>query len=143
MPTDIIIREMQRDDITAARQLWVNAFHAGYSSAFDTEAVIHRYLDRNPNLSTVASTKDGTLVGALMCGHDGRRGSIYHTAVHPDYRHQGIAKRMEQRSISALRAIGITTGFLFIHIKNEGSQAFWHSMGWETIEDIRYLYKQF
>ena len=50
---------------------------------------------------------------------------------------------MEQRSISQLKNIGITTGFLFININNPGSKEFWTSIGWTVVEDVKYLYKQF
>ncbi len=143
MADKIIIRAMKKTDLDDALKLWITAFNAGFSAGFDSKEVLLRYMDRNPDLSTVACMEDGTLVGALMCGHDGRRGSIYHTAVYPDYRHQGIGHRMEKRSLAALKAIGITTGFLFIHVKNPGSEAFWNSIGWQTITDIRYLYKEF
>lgn len=94
-------------------------------------------------MSSVACTKEGEIVGALMCGHDGRRGSIYHTAVYDEYRNEGIGRRMEQRSLEKLKEVGITTGFLFINVNNPGSEDFWNSMGWTVIPDIKYLYKQF
>lgn len=87
--------------------------------------------------------KGGKIVGALMCGHDGRRGSIYHTAVYDEYRNKGIGKRMEQRSLEELRRVGITTGFLFINVNNPGSEEFWNSIGWTVIPNIKYLYKEF
>ena len=39
-------------------------------------------------------------------GSDGRRGYIYHTAVHPNYRKQGIAKKLVKKSLEALEEIG-------------------------------------
>ena len=91
----------------------------------------------------MACTHGGKIIGALLCGHDGRRGSIYNTAVYNEHRMRGIGKMMEERSLSELKKIGITTGFLFINVKNTGSKEFWNSIGWEVIEDVRYLYKEF
>ncbi|XMB87494.1 GNAT family N-acetyltransferase [Mycoplasmatota bacterium WC44] len=143
MSYKIIVRVMDESDIPEALKLWRISFNAGFSIGFDTEKSIERYLKRNPDLSSVAYTEDGQLVGALMCGHDGRRGSIYHTAVDSEYRGNSIGRRMEERSLSALKEIGITTGFLFISTKNPGSEEFWRTIGWTVIPTIKYLYKEF
>nr|WP_309245162.1 GNAT family N-acetyltransferase [Clostridium sp. CF012] len=119
------------------------SFNAGFSTNFDTKEILIRYLDINPKFSSVACTKAREIVGALMCGHDGRRGSIYHAAVYNEYRNKGIGKRMEQRSLEELKKIGIITGFLFININNPGSKEFWNSIRWIVISDIKYLYKEF
>jgi len=136
------IRPMREEDINPALDLWSKAFRAGFSSGFDTHESIRRYLKRNPDLSTVA-LKGQELVGALMCGHDGRRGSIYHTAVDPSHRKKGLGQAMTDRSLDALRSIGITSGFLFIHTSNPGSEAFWRQTGWQVIDQVKYLYKEF
>lgn len=78
-----------------------------------------------------------------MCGHDGRRGSIYHTAVDKKYRFLGIGRKMEERSLEELKKLGISTGFLFINVNNPGSKEFWESIGWTVINDVKYLYKEF
>ncbi len=139
----MIIREMEKTDLEKCLTLWQGAFNAGYSSGFDTKEMLETYLDRNPGFSTVVYDLEDNLLGALLCGHDGRRGSIYHTAVAVKHRGCGIGRMMETRSLSKLKNIGITTGFLFINIKNPGSREFWERTGWEVIDDVKYLYKQF
>lgn len=143
MDNEIIIRELREMDLDEALKLWCVSFNAGFSKGFDTKDILIRYLKRNPGLSSGAYIKEGKLVGALMCGHDGRRGSIYHTAVYNEFRKKGIGKMMEMRSLEELRKEGITTGFLFINVKNPGSREFWNSIGWEVAENVRYLYKEF
>ncbi len=140
---EIVIRALKESDLEEALKLWEVAFNAGFSSGFDTLEVLARYLRRNPSFSSVACLRSGRIVGALLCGHDGRRGSIYHTAVDSEYRRKGLGRRMEQRSLSKLREDGITTGFLFINVNNPGSEEFWESIGWTVISDIKYLYKEF
>lgn len=139
----MIIRAMTVEDIEQALALWRHAFKAGFSSGFDTHDIIERYLARNPGLSTIAADEDGRVVGALMCGHDGRRGSIYHTAVAPELRRRGIGRQMQERALTELAKQGIHTGFLFVTIQNPGSHEFWTGTGWNTIEEIKYLYKEF
>lgn len=140
---EIVIRAMKESDLDEALKLWRISFKAGFSTHFDTKEILIKYLNRNPELSSVACTKGGKIVGALMCGHDGRRGSIYHTAVYDEYRNKGIGREMEKRSLEELKKVGITTGFLFINTNNPGSEAFWNSIGWTVIPDIKYLYKEF
>lgn len=140
---EIIIRAMEESDVEEALGLWRVSFNTGFSTSFDTKEIILRYLKRNPKMSSIACTKDGKIIGALMCGHDGRRGSIYHTAVYKEYRNKGIGRRMEERSLEELKKVDITSGFLFINVKNPGSKEFWNSIGWTVIEDIKYLYKEF
>lgn len=140
---DIVIRPMTENDLIQALDLWRISFNAGFSSGFDSVEILTKYLRRNPGFSTVACLNSGKVIGALMCGHDGRRGSIYHTAVYEDYRKNGIGKMMEERSLAELKKIGITTGFLFINVKNPGSEEFWTTIGWTVFNDIKYLYKEF
>ena len=143
MNNEILIRAMKELDLEEALKLWRISFNAGFSTNFDSKEVLIKYLNRNPELSSVACTKDGEIVGALMCGHDGRRGSIYHTSVYKEYRNKGIGRRLEQRSLEELKKVGISTGFLFINVNNPGSQEFWNSIGWTVISDVKYLYKEF
>lgn len=143
MNNEIIIRALKESDLEEAFKIWRVSFNAGFSTNFDTKESLVKYLKRNPELSSVACLKDGKVVGALMCGHDGRRGSIYHTAVLNECRNKGIGRKMEQRSLEELKKVGIATGFLFINIKNPGSEEFWKSIGWTVIPDIKYLYKEF
>ncbi len=104
---------------------------------------INQVLESLPGDTVLVAFEGDVLVGALLCGHDGRRGSFYHTAVYPSHRGLGIGKLMEQRALHELKNAGITTGFLFVNLNNPGSKAFWESIGWRVIEDVRYLYKEF
>lgn len=143
MNDELIIRGLKESDLDEALKLWKISFNAGFSANFDIKESLIKYLNRNPELSSVACTKEGKIVGALMCGHDGRRGSIYNTAVYSEYRNNGIGRRMEERSLRKLKKVGITTGFLFINVNNPGSEEFWNSIGWTVAPDIKYLYKEF
>lgn len=72
----IVIREMTIQDYDEVLALWRTSEGVGLSDA-DSDEGVARFLDRNPGLSFVA--RDGEhLVGAVLCGHDGRRGYIHH-----------------------------------------------------------------
>ena len=142
MPDDIIIRAMEEADINAAIAFWKASFRPESSAAHETFDIMARYLKRNPGLSLVACDTQGHLIGTLLCGHDGRRGSIFHVAVDSAFRRRGIANRMQQHALEALRAEGIRSAFLLVTTRNPGSQEFWLSVGWEVRPDVRYLAKQ-
>ena len=46
-------------------------------------------------------------MGSILCGHDGRRGYIYHTAVLSDYRGRGIGTELVQAALKGLEEAGI------------------------------------
>lgn len=109
---------------------------------FDTRARLAPYLQRNKGLSTVAYA-DGVLIGTVLCGHDGRRGSLYHMVVAQAFRQRGIARQMVVRSLAGLRAEGIHTAFLFVANDNPAAAAFWMAVGWEVAPHIQYYLAAF
>lgn len=73
----------------------------GLNDIDDSYQGIERMLTRNPTLSFVAETKvegglgqERQIVGVIIAGEDGRRGYIYHTAVLPAYRNQGLSQAL-------------------------------------------------
>ena len=90
-------------------------------------------ISRNPGLSRVAE-ENGTIVGAVLCGHDGRRGWIYHLATAPGYRGRGIARLLVNDCIEGLRRIGIKRAIILVAGDNARGHDFWLRNGWEDIE---------
>lgn len=131
------VRAMTHADIPAALRLW-SATEGVEIAEGDRPEDIARYLDRNPGLSSVALNGDH-LVGAVMCGHDGRRGFIYHLSVAADHRGRGIARSMMRRSIDALRQEGVVRALLLVAADNDGGRAFWIQEGWEEMPFARPL----
>ncbi len=124
----VSLREMDISDYEAVYQLWELSENIGLSKA-DSRYSIKKFLDRNPGMSYTA-WKGDVLVGAVLCGHDGRRGYIHHLMVHPDHRREGIGKSLVSRCIYALTRIGIQKCHLFIFEDNTGGNKFWQSLGW-------------
>jgi ribosomal protein S18 acetylase RimI-like enzyme len=119
--------------------LWQLCEGIGLSGA-DSKRNIKYYLERNPALSFVAQRND-VMVGAVLSGHDGRRGYIHHLAVHPDYRNKGIGKKLVERCLVALQSIGIQKCHLFIFNNNTEGIRFWNSIGWTQRFDISLISK--
>jgi Acetyltransferases len=136
---NVQIRKMSIKDYAAAYKLWQNLPGIGLSSA-DQEDALCAFLARNPETCLVAEDA-GRLVGTVLGGSDGRRGYLYHLAVHPDYQKQGLGKRLAQASLDALRAQGIEKCHIFVLADNQEGLKFWQNTGWELREDILILSK--
>jgi ribosomal protein S18 acetylase RimI-like enzyme len=133
----MIIREMALGDYEAMYALWLGCEGIGLSAS-DSQEQIGLYLARNPGMSFVAEV-DGRLVGTILGGHDGRRGTIHHAAVHPDFRHQGIGQQLVATCLAALRAAGVLKCHIFVHRTNEAAQAFWRAVGWHDRGDLHLM----
>ncbi len=131
------LRIMTIEDYQAVYALWQTIHGIGLRSLDDSEAGIRRFLDRNPTTSVVAEC-DGKIVGAILCGHDGRRGCLYHVCVHEEYRKRGIGKAMAVFCMKTLQAERINKVSLIAFRRNEVGNAFWKSVGWTFRDDLNY-----
>ncbi len=115
------------------------AEHPGFGirSIDDSEEGVRRFLNRNPGISVVAE-QDCELVGAILCGHDGRRGCLYHVCVREKNRMQGIGKAMVVFCMEALKKEQINKVSLIAFTKNDVGNAFWKQIGWTKREDLNY-----
>ena len=127
----ISTREFVIDDYDAAVALW-NLLEGVEVAEGDSREGIRAYLLRNPGLSRVAE-EDGTIVGAALCGHDGRRGLIYHLAVAPPHHGKGIGKLLVRECVARLRATGIVRALILVAGDNPGAHSFWLRTGWEDV----------
>lgn len=133
------ILPMRIEDYEAVVALW-NAAEGVHVRECDSREGVARHLARNPGLS-VTAWADGQVVGAVMCGHDGRRGVLYHLAVDPAWRRRGVARRMVERCREGLAGEGIEHCFLFVLTENESGRRFWESMGWEPMNHVVAMWK--
>lgn len=87
------IRVMKAEDYDKLYELWMTIKGFGIRSIDDSREGVARFLKRNPTTSMTAWDGD-TLIGAILCGHDGRRGCLYHVCVRKGYRRHGVGKAM-------------------------------------------------
>ena len=132
-----MIREMKIEDYQGVHDLWMTIKGFGIRSVDDSKEGVERFLNRNPGLSVVAE-EDGKIVGCILCGHDGRRGCLYHVCVDEAYRMRGIGKLMVVAAMNALKAEGINAVSLIAFTKNNIGNAFWKEVGWKQREDLNY-----
>lgn len=108
----------------------------------DTREGIARYLRRNPTTCFLACTEDTRqIVGVILTGHDGRRAIVHHMCVHPDYRRQGIARRLVRQAEEALIQEGITKIFGLVFKDNDPANAFWEEQGYTLRTNLNYRNK--
>lgn len=134
------IRLMTMEDYDAIYSLWIHTPGMGLNDTDDSREGIEKYLRRNPTTSFVAE-QDGKLVGAILAGHDGRRGHISHTAVLPDCRRQGIARALVEHVMEAMDREGIHKVNLVVFRKNEVGNGFWEALGFTQRFDLAYRNK--
>lgn len=131
------VRAMTLEDYEKVHGLWMKIKGFSIRSMDDSKEGVARFLARNPGISVVAE-EDGNIVGAILCGHDGRRGCMYHVCVDSDYRLQGIGKSMVVFAMEALKKEGINKVSLIAFTKNDVGNAFWKEIGWTRREDLNY-----
>ena len=132
-----MVRVMTIEDYDQIYELWSKIRGFGIRSIDDSREGIERFLKRNPTTSVVAE-EDGKIVGAILCGHDGRRGCFYHVCVDEMYRMRGIGKAMVVFAMEALREEKINKVSLIAFTKNDIGNAFWKEIGWTKREDLNY-----
>ena len=131
------VRTMQPEDYDQVYGLWMTIRGFRIRSIDDSRAGVERFLLRNPTTSVVAEM-DGRVVGAILCGHDGRRGCLYHVCVREGFRRMGIGKAMVVACMEALRKEQISKVSLIAFTKNDIGNAFWKEIGWTKREDLNY-----
>jgi ribosomal protein S18 acetylase RimI-like enzyme len=132
------IREMKIADYPGLHDLWMTIHGFGIRSIDDSEIGVERFLLRNPGTSVVAVSESGEIVGGILCGHDGRRGCLYHVCVREDYRRMGIGKAMVVHCMNALKAENINKVSLIAFTRNDVGNAFWNCIGWTRRLDLNY-----
>ncbi len=132
-----VVKTMTIADYEGVYNLWMSIKGFAMRSVDDSEESVARFLLRNPNTSVVA-VEDNHIVGAILCGHDGRRGCMYHVCVHEDYRMQGIGKKMVVHAMEALKKENINKVSLIAFAENDIGNAFWNQIGWMKREDLNY-----
>jgi len=127
------IREFKMDDYPIVRDLWQAAgliLRPG-----DELEDVKLKLQRDSDLFLVA-VQDDMIVGSVMGGWDGRRGWIYHLAVKPEHRRQGIGVGLVREVEKRLVAKGARKVNAQVYKWNERSSEFFKAIGYETQPDL-------
>ncbi len=137
---DVQIVAMTMRDYAEVAALWERTEGVGLDEDSDCAEKTRLYLERNPGLSFVARV-EGEVVGAVLCGHDGRRGYLHHLAVGHSRRRAGIGRMLVERCLAGLRSVGIPKCNIFVFGENEAGNAFWRATGWVGRDDLFLMQK--
>lgn len=136
----MIIRKMTITDYDGVYKLWINTPGMGLNNLDDSKEGIEKYLIRNPQTCFVAED-DNRIIGVILCGNDGRRGYIHHTAVDTTKRTRGVGTALVNAALDALKNEGINKVALVVFEKNEIGNSFWEKRGFTVREDLVYRNK--
>ena len=135
---DITFCEMRIDDYDEAASLWRATEGIGWHDDVDSPRGIAAYLARNPGFSHVARHA-GRIIGAVLCGHDGRRGYLHHLAVASAWRGNGVGRGLVAACLVKLASAGIPKCNIFLYADNYQGAAFWNRTGWNERTDLKLL----
>src|SRR6516164_10494327 len=116
MSSEVQTREFAIDDYDAAMEVWKKVEGLDVAEGDDRETV-RRFLKQNRGLSRVAFI-GSTIIGAVLCGQDGRRGYIYHLAIDPAHQVRGLGKRLMDECLSGLRQAGLERALILVASDN-------------------------
>ena len=133
----IILRVFRIEDYNAVVALWRRSEGVGLNES-DTRPGIASYLRRNPGHSFVAE-RNGRIIGAVLCGHDGRRGYLHHLAVSKRHRQRGLGRQLVNACLAKLRKAGIHKCTIFLFASNVAGRKFWQHNGWSIATKIELL----
>jgi len=128
---------MTAGDLKAVLSFWKATPGIGLNES-DTIPALETFLKRNPGLSLVVMSGKKP-VGAVLCGHDGRRGYLHHLAVAPAYRGKGLGSSMAMECLKMLKMLGITRCNIFVFADNRKVRRFWEEGGWKVRGDLLVL----
>ena len=134
----MLIRPAGSEDIEEVLALWSEA--EAEPTHTDDVASLRRLLRRDPRSLLVAEL-DGRLVGTVVSGWDGWRGSIYRLVVHPRHRRQGLARELLSEAESRLSEVGAKRIQAIVVASDQAATGFWRTSGWEEQVDRRRFVK--
>lgn len=135
---DFMIRTFEfPQDFEAVIDLWSNAGEGVHLGISDTYDEIAKKIKRDPQLFLVAEV-EGRVIGAVLGGFDGRRGLVYHLAVHHSQRKRGIASALMLELEKRFKAIGCRRVYLLVTPENTTAQQFYEKRGWQRMEIFTY-----
>jgi ribosomal protein S18 acetylase RimI-like enzyme len=125
------IRGAKGEDFPSLLSLWRLA--EAHPTATDDSDALGLLLERDPEALRLVEA-DGDVVGSLIVGWDGWRGSLYRLAVHPDWRRRGIAAALVRDAEEHLRELGAVRMTAIVVDEDVEAAAFWRSVGYRRQE---------
>lgn len=129
------------DDYDSVLNLWKGIEKGVHIGRSDTLTEIEKKVARDPDLFLVAES-DGSIIGSVLGGFDGRRGLIYHLAVDASFRGNGIGSGLMDEVESRLRSKGCLKCYLLVTLDNSEVGHYYQRHGWQNMRDIHLYGKE-
>jgi len=121
------IRPARASDAAAVLSLW-QAAEAEPTHTDDVRS-LRQLMAHDSGALIVAESPDG-LVGSVIAGWDGWRGSIYRLAVAPTHRRCGLGRRLVREAEDRLRSLGAVRLQAIGVASDAPAASFWRASGW-------------
>jgi ribosomal protein S18 acetylase RimI-like enzyme len=140
-PRDAIeIRAADASDIDAVLELWEQS--GTHPTITDDAAGLARLLADAPGSLLIAVTGDA-VIGSVIAGWNGWRGSIYRIVVAPAQRRTGLARTLIATAVERLCGLGARRIDAFVIRDDALARSFWNSLAPEWVPDpfekLRYV----
>jgi ribosomal protein S18 acetylase RimI-like enzyme len=123
----ISFRAGGRDDVEEVLGLWADA--EAEPTSTDDAAGLLELVSHDAGALIVAEDR-GRIVGTVIAGWDGWRGSVYRLAVAPTHRREGLGRALVTRAEDRLRALGARRLQAIVVASDARATGFWPSTGW-------------
>ena len=124
----MIVRTGVLADVDGVVALWARATDP--TSLPSDRDSLTQLLARDPDALIVAEA-DGRVVGSLIAGWDGWRGTFYRLAIDPAHRRRGLATAMVRAGEERLRSLGAKRLNAIVESEEADAMSFWASAGYE------------
>ena len=136
---NVILRDFRSEDSAAVILLWERC---GLTRAWnDPGKDIQRKCDEGDRGGTGwfwVAEYDGQIIGAVMAGYDGHRGSVNYLAVAPEFQGYGVGRAMMRKLEAGLKAAGCPKLNVMVRTTNSEVRAFYERLGYVT-DDVAVL----
>jgi ribosomal protein S18 acetylase RimI-like enzyme len=122
------LRTATLGDVDALLALWREA--GSERTHTDDVAGVSGLIAHDPEAVVVAVDGD-RVVGTVIAGWDGWRGSIYRIAVAPSHRRAGLARTLLREAEQRLDKRGARRASAIVVADDAQAMAFWRASGWE------------
>jgi ribosomal protein S18 acetylase RimI-like enzyme len=124
----VVLKTANIPEVEAILALWSEA--DAEPSITDDPSSLRRLIMHDP-AAVIVAQEDGRIVGSVIAGWDGWRGSIYRLAVAPTYRRKGLGSQLVAMAESRFSAVGAIRLQAIIVGSDSQATAFWRTSDWE------------
>jgi ribosomal-protein-alanine N-acetyltransferase len=125
---NLVIRRMTLEDVPTAHEIDVSSFTLPWP-----ERSFRFEVTDNPAARCWVAELDGCVVGMLVLWMIVDEAHIASLATHPDFRRQGIAKKLLVTALDHAYTEGARTAFLEVRAGNEAARNMYQKFGFEEV----------